>query len=80
MYIKTRSEIEQRESISAYPMIYEKVRVQIDVACHVQSPLLQLFVLAGSATQVATALPRVMLPPSLDPGFLYTQPFVRVIT
>lgn len=61
-------------------MIYEKVRVQIDVGCHVQSPPLQLFVLAGSATQVATALQRVMLPLSLDPGFLYTQPFVRVLT
>lgn len=35
MYIKKRSGSEQRESISAYPRIYEKVNVQIDVGCQV---------------------------------------------
>lgn len=35
MYIKNRRENEQRESISAYPWIYEKVNVQIDVGCQV---------------------------------------------
>ena len=54
--------------------IHGKVNVQIEMGLQESSPPSQPDILLVSSAQVATALPQVMLPPSFDEDFLYTQP------